>query len=311
MDKSASGDPTEAVAEAFTAQSFLGDLVAAVRQPPKILYHYTSAEGLLGIVTEGVLRASHADYLNDAGERTYTRDLLRKCIAGIQEQCPIELHQDLQLMSLLTHTSDVRENIYVSCFSSRADVLSQWRGYSSRGSGFAIGLDLSDLESPPFQNGRVTLMQVVYDAEKHEAEITKVLKRAIQVFSELQARFEVEALATAVALRAADDLFELFASFKAPCWEEEAEWRLVAIRTGLLEFHLSELDFRVRGGNILPYLKLPLVDDSATKHQLIRNVVIGPGTVPKLNSWPLRMLLTKHGLPKDLPIVQSSIPLRL
>jgi hypothetical protein len=38
---------------------------------PDILYHYTTQEGLLGILKEGVIRASSIQHLNDSSEFTY------------------------------------------------------------------------------------------------------------------------------------------------------------------------------------------------------------------------------------------------
>src|ERR1022692_1738264 len=41
------------------------------------LYHYTGAEGALGIVSSGEIWATDADYLNDPSEILYGRDLIR------------------------------------------------------------------------------------------------------------------------------------------------------------------------------------------------------------------------------------------
>ncbi len=38
------------------------------RQPPEILYHYTTQTGLLGMVTSREIWASHMQYLNDVRE---------------------------------------------------------------------------------------------------------------------------------------------------------------------------------------------------------------------------------------------------
>ena len=54
----------------------------AISSRPETLYHYTSAEGLLGIVSSNVLRASSALYMNDASELEYARDLIQKIIAA-------------------------------------------------------------------------------------------------------------------------------------------------------------------------------------------------------------------------------------
>lgn len=50
---------------------------------PSRLYHYTSAAGLLGIVSQGILRGTHFGHLKDSTEIQYglgiARDLTRRC----------------------------------------------------------------------------------------------------------------------------------------------------------------------------------------------------------------------------------------
>ena len=42
---------------------------------PEMLYHYTSAYGLYGILSSGILRAGNFSYLNDSSEIQYGRNL--------------------------------------------------------------------------------------------------------------------------------------------------------------------------------------------------------------------------------------------
>jgi hypothetical protein len=41
--------------------------------PPELVYHYTDAAGLLGIISSGTLWATDIEFLNDAQELTYAR----------------------------------------------------------------------------------------------------------------------------------------------------------------------------------------------------------------------------------------------
>src|SRR4051794_27438928 len=47
---------------------------------PKLLYHYTTAQGLIGIVQSHGLWATNADFLNDAQELRFGRDQLREAL---------------------------------------------------------------------------------------------------------------------------------------------------------------------------------------------------------------------------------------
>ncbi len=56
---------------------------------PDVLFHYTNAAGLIGIVQEEVLWASDAEFLNDAQETRYGReDLHRALMEGADELNP-------------------------------------------------------------------------------------------------------------------------------------------------------------------------------------------------------------------------------
>ena len=45
---------------------------------PKILYHYTSSTGLLGILTSKSVWGTHVNYLNDAQDFIYISRFLQK-----------------------------------------------------------------------------------------------------------------------------------------------------------------------------------------------------------------------------------------
>jgi hypothetical protein len=47
-----------------------------VREIPAVLYHYTSMDGLVGIVTNKQIWASHVPYLNDRTEQEHIWSLI-------------------------------------------------------------------------------------------------------------------------------------------------------------------------------------------------------------------------------------------
>ena len=54
-------------------------------KPPSILYHYTSQEGLLGIIKNREVWATDISYLNDTKEYKYTVDLTSERIKEYQK----------------------------------------------------------------------------------------------------------------------------------------------------------------------------------------------------------------------------------
>ena len=54
--------------------------------PPAILYHYTTQQGLLGIIRDKEIWASHTQYLNDAREFRHALDLIKEELLKIKSK---------------------------------------------------------------------------------------------------------------------------------------------------------------------------------------------------------------------------------
>ena len=116
----------------------------------ELLFHYTTQDGLLGILRERKLWCTHIAYLNDASEYSFTASQYEEALQALSaEQGRDDQMQDYAGDALFFWTggghrrpalaweSDVQE--YVASFSEAVDDLSQWRAYSSAGSRYAIG----------------------------------------------------------------------------------------------------------------------------------------------------------------------------
>ena len=138
------------------------------------LVHYTSANGLMGILTSQCLWATHADYLNDADEiKTFFDRRLRNLIdnevrSAIAELAKIPHNQQLVndlggiektvadtadgLTKSIRHSTLNFNQPYILSFCGAKDerirangLLSQWRGYGKDG-GYAIVFDTQALQ---------------------------------------------------------------------------------------------------------------------------------------------------------------------
>src|SRR4030095_10743470 len=111
---------------------------------PEILYHYTTAHGLLGILQSGELWASNSRWMNDPSEILYASQPLRRVALDEISVCKRQFEHDFKgLEQCITNWLDDYENnarVYVSCFCKDGDLLSQWRGYGAYGGGYAVGL---------------------------------------------------------------------------------------------------------------------------------------------------------------------------
>jgi len=109
--------------------------------PPKTLYHYTTQKGLLGIVKDKEIFATHNQYLNDRREFVHAVNLCREEIE--QRRKNFKGHSSvaeyLEGLNNLLALPFEGINVCVCSFSENGDLLSQWRAYSAGGAGFSIG----------------------------------------------------------------------------------------------------------------------------------------------------------------------------
>jgi hypothetical protein len=102
-----------------------------------ILYHYTSADGLLGILSTGTLWATQIRFLNDSAEFTFARDIL----VPEAHKRALRLRHPVVKKLIRSEIDRVARGdypAYVISFSERGNTLSQWRAYAPR-DGVSIG----------------------------------------------------------------------------------------------------------------------------------------------------------------------------
>jgi hypothetical protein len=138
-------------------------------EPHKFLYHYTTQDGILGIVGRSEVWATKVHYMNDStefslalkiAEDTITRGWSVRDIAALPEQPSLRLAH--KLCRAIDRIANV--NLFVACFCEDSDLLSQWQGYTRGSYGYSIGFDTSKLRtraaSGPF---RFRLAKCIYD----------------------------------------------------------------------------------------------------------------------------------------------------
>ncbi|MBN1506968.1 MAG: DUF2971 domain-containing protein [Sedimentisphaerales bacterium] len=117
-----------------------------------MVYHYTSAEGLRGIVGNSEIWLTNAAFVNDTTECRAFWDLTRDQALGSGPFA--NEHVQEQWESSKTHRWEDND-YYIASFSRAPDLLEQWRAYGS----FCIGFDASKLIKTEFH-----LYDCVYDA---------------------------------------------------------------------------------------------------------------------------------------------------
>jgi hypothetical protein len=102
------------------------------KKPNQTLYHYTTTNGLIGILESKSIWATSHLHLNDAQEIEHAVHILDAELKGSS-------FTDTQRGMLRTMRQKVQEPRYIFSFSEHCDRLSQWRGYCPSGDGYALG----------------------------------------------------------------------------------------------------------------------------------------------------------------------------
>ena len=196
--------------------------------PPAVLYHYTSMEGLLGIVQSGKIRASDSRFLNDRTDSTYLFEILRTRIPQrIINTTGADRKYYEDLLAALEKTTIF--DVFVASFSEDGDSLSQWRAYSPGGIGFSIGVEpktlrrgyVSDPFEPHFVFERFSRVRYLSDAPDTSLdEILKAAENWVELVSKANIPISpVDFTAGSLSVSAP--------TFKHNSFAEEREWRLI------------------------------------------------------------------------------------
>lgn len=286
----------------------MGRLMGA-SQLPDVVYHYTTAAGLLGICTSKKIWATDIRYLNDSEEFQYTLDLAAAHLASLDDKITGE--QEKLLISEWKETLEValRVRVYVASFSENGDQLSQWRAYG-RGSGYAIGFTPLVLMNALLQHSHPSSwLRCVYD----RAQQLENLQYATTYLLEKFAAGPIPEPPDDVTYRMGFEidffghLLVLAGCFKHPAFEEEAEWRLI-VRQETLAGAVVGRRFRQSSRTLAPYLDVPLgLQDSGGLR--VDQVVVGPNPHMDNAVSAVSGLLEQEGITHD-GVTPSVIPYR-
>lgn len=290
------------------------------RSFPEILYHYTTQEGLLGILKEKALWITNLYYLNDSSEYLHAFDLAEKEIknniavlsknkSGKEKdiQNYLVLRNDAEyiktklnierlnkLVDLIPEiNNDIR--IFVCSFSEKSDHLGQWRGYCQNESGYCIGFDSKKLASLSNEQG-LTLECCIYKKKEKNDLIEMRVKTLIDNLSR----------SGAAEAKFLENLIEVAPTIKRAAFRDEAEWRI--IRKVISDNELKT--FFKRGKSfIVPYTTFNLATKKNKSELPIKSIIIGPTPNPELSKKSIRALLDENQL-KDVEVMSSKIPYR-
>jgi DUF2971 family protein len=293
----------------------ISDLQALQTAPPRELFHYTTVQGLLGIIGSNRMWATHAAYLNDASELAYAHSLFESAVSRASASESSKVGKVfLERCVRAIDPFDKTVEFYLVCFCDAGNLLSQWRSYANRGGGCAIGIVPKEVRLGRTPGEPVILRKVTYDRVVQEGIIGGLVESALKVLKKHAPDDSVEnnnfrIAATVQSLRGL--LAECHVAFKDPAFEEECEWRLI-FATNITNSTKEYLQFRATGALVVPYVELDLSPSAGvrTGRLPISSVTLGP-TSPgdDIARDSVYALLRKHGH-TFAEVRRSLIPLR-
>jgi hypothetical protein len=170
--------------------SFCTQLMARLGWLPetrKMVWHYTTGQGLIGIIESGSIFATQVSCLNDASEIRYAARKLREAyvrlLQDMDEKSPtakfirkyVEVLQD---DDAAPNSSELP--YFVACFTPLEDEVSQWRSYGGGENGYAIGIQTRDLTG--IANSLVA--KVNYIADTHAKLAEEAAKATVTYYEE-------------------------------------------------------------------------------------------------------------------------------
>ena len=272
---------------------------------PDLIYHYTTADGLLGILQDASLLATDMHFLNDRSEWEYQVKLAVGCANWLDTldldatQEPFARHWAFWLRNFSIVEN---ERLHcVSCFCAHGDLLSQWRGYAGS-EGFAIGFDPQTVFNTIHR-----AEPVIYSPHDQQyllrAQLTEILN-SWPGRHRLPREGEFDGVGGAML----ELVSQTLARFKDEGFSEEQEWRVWTSAPLTTPFGPQRPAVRVNRNRLVPYV--PLNFDASRQHP-VKSIVVGPSPDPKGSLRATSVLLGSLGLHETVELHESKIPWRI
>jgi len=287
-----------------------------------MLYHYTSLDGLIGIINGNSVWASHCKYLNDSTEYIHALN------------APISISNNIYMdddylspfgFSMRKALDEMIHNdVYVSSFSEKPDLLSQWRGYCPPGKGVCIGFKHEILEEFCKENG-LDLNKCIYNESEQFQRMNALIQQCQKEFPkpaisrqdydafESKGRVDHELNYKEYVIKGdgkeqadvalnnlCNSITKLAPLFKDVGFHEESEWRITS------ENPTSSINFRAGISHLIPYITLSILSFSK---DAIGEVIIGPNASSHNCANSVSMLLKSADF-HDVNVKTSKIPFK-
>lgn len=279
-----------------------------VRPQNTLIYHYTTLQGLKGILESQEMWFTDYGYLNDSDELEHGLQLFEeklKVAIGRKEYADVAGIFEAWIENMRNH----QHRICIASYSLDGDSLSQWRAYGSVAIGFAPSYELTG------SRGECRFDSVIYDHANQERLVEFFLHHILQSFrhdmanAEAWKRLNIKEIYQGGVYQ----LVSMSALFKNEGFADEREVRVAYVENPDLFEKLSiepaQKRFRATAEAIIPYVTSADISHMDEKLTLpIREIVVGPA-ISEVGKKSIREFLDHLGLNK-VDVRSSKVPYR-
>lgn len=280
------------------------------------IYHYTSPEGLLGILENDSLHFTNIYFLNDKSELRYTYNLILELLKELKTELAPKIYDLIQERAQYVTSEDFikresrvlfREDFYVMSFSTDSDSLSLWNNYTKNlnKTGYNIKFLSTELIKHlknQYKKNFIEGSLVCYNVEKQKESLKNCIIHYNNLYNSKESSNVVNIDSN---LLYEFILYSLF--FKHPKFNIENEYRIVVGNTSHIKD--NELNFKINNGLFVPYLKFNLPKNKSIENSIIKEITVSPVHDNELATYSLKKLFNKTDY-SFMTLSNSDIPLK-
>jgi len=245
---------------------------------------------LIGIFESKTIWATSIQHLNDSEEYVHAARLLRK---ELEQRLDKETGSKKQLIADWLETPEEKGRSFITSFSQKSDLLSQWRAYANCDDAYSLSFNSEEISSI-LKDPNCALVKCVYKIEQQK----ELLNQLVDYLHKMITRWSgLKGSRWWAWMGRMNRVVEgVLAAMKNPSFEEEQEWRIVTSVDVTRTMH-----FRPGRFGVVPFYKLPLMVDENGKLSFAE-MMIGPTQDRKAAEFAVDKLVHSYGIPHKTPL---------
>lgn len=261
-----------------------------------LIWHYTDANGLIGILSSNSFWASSTLFMNDVTELRLGTEAVQSYIDVHANSLRPRTQRAFRDWNRFAKEADGRIlHTFLFCASRCGDSLAMWRGYAAGSGGFAIGIDPEHVftnKNPDRWETDLPWLSVEYDDQGYMRLIEDLARS-------LEGKPDLGESEIAASMYSSMDEFEIETTvhrIKDRAFRDENEVRLIVPAR---DSNISQIKHRAGVFGVVPYVDITAGSDSSSgervKNLPITHVRIGPTRYPEQSILSVRSLLAAKG----------------